>query len=51
MKNKHSYVSDIDYCDPNPCFKGECRSEGGSFKCNCSETGYTGEQCEQSRQT
>ncbi len=47
LKNKHSYVSDIDDCDPNPCFNGgSCTDDVDSFNCDCAGTGFTGVQCQ-----
>lgn len=41
---------DIDECEPNPCQNGSKCTEDkpGSFVCDCSATGYTGDLCETS---
>ncbi|XP_062843349.1 contactin-associated protein-like 2b [Trichomycterus rosablanca] len=36
----------IDRCVPNPCeHGGRCSQTGGTFKCSCDGTGYTGATC------
>ena len=42
--------TDIDNCNPNPCFNGECVDGVASYTCNCDD-GWTGENCGQSKHT
>ncbi|XP_046368498.2 protein crumbs-like isoform X1 [Haliotis rufescens] len=36
---------DIDYCQPGFCQPGVCTERNTSFSCNCTNTGYEGEDC------
>lgn len=36
----------IDYCDPDPCLNGTCRSLRSEFQCSC-RSGFTGKVCDQ----
>ena len=41
------YITDKDECSTyHPCVNGECINEPGSWRCNCSNTGYTGDNCQ-----
>ena len=35
----------IDYCDPNPCVRGQCVAQDDTFHCEC-PNGYNGTHCE-----
>ena len=39
-------IADINECDSNPCGNGVCIDEIDGYSCNCSDTGFTGSQCE-----
>ena len=45
-----SHFTDINECDPNPCLhSGVCLDKINGFKCVC-KLGYTGQNCETSKQ-
>jgi len=50
--DRNSYCTAIfdlqDSCDPNPCLNGgECTDGLNSFTCDCSDTGFEGDTCEE----
>ena len=39
--------SDVDQCQPNPCLhEGVCIRGETEFTCDCEDTGYTGDTCQ-----
>merc|ERR1719163_2035568 len=38
--------SDVDYCASNPCKNGVCIDGVKGYTCDCTRTGFTGDQCE-----
>ena len=42
------FISEIDNCDPDPCTNGLCVDGLRTFSCDCSQTDYEGELCQNS---
>ena len=43
-------ISDIDECNSTPCENGGvCENTVGSFTCNCTGTGFDGDNCTNSK--
>ncbi len=45
-----AFKSDIDDCNPNPCFNNVPCTDGiGDYTCNCDGTGYRGKNCDEGK--
>ena len=44
------FFSDLNECEESYCANGaSCENSYGSYSCNCTETGYKGDNCDQGR--
>ena len=47
--NIFSFNFSANACNPNPCNGGSCTDNGRGPVCECKDTGYTGQMCEQGK--